>query len=209
MTKIKLDLKNKTVSAKLNEATVIAPQLLADANPQIVAIGNALTAMNDELQQKDTFRAQKQDEMMEATGLLNETERKWDNLMRAAAAKVVEIYPENPAKWLGMGFQPSIRKNSTGVPEQVNALGVTFGEGSGIANLNWDKLPNAKSYKIQINEADPMNENDWKFATPDLTTKCKATVVNLTAGKRVWFRVAGFNASGQGIWSSPVNRVIP
>lgn len=209
MEKIKLDLFHKSVAEKLDTARVIAPQLIADADVQVQAAGNALNAKNAELRLKDTDRAQKEDDAMQATRVLKAAEAEWDDSMRAAAAKVTEIYPNDPAKWVGIGFEVSNSASSTGVPAKIENLTVSFSEQSGDVDLHWDRVANAKSYKIQITEGDPTVESNWKFATPDSCTKSQVTVTELASGKAIWFRVAGFNASGQGVWCNPVNRVIP
>lgn len=209
MGKIKLDLFHKSVAEKLDTARVIYPQLTADPDVQIQAAGNALNTKNAEMRLKDTDRTQKEDDAIQATRVLKTVETEWDNTMRAAAAKVMEIYPNNPAIWVGFGFEVSSSASSTGVPAKIENLSVTFSEQSGEADLHWDRVANAKSYKIQITEGDPLVDSNWKFATPDSCTKSQVTVTELASGKAIWFRVAGFNASGQGVWCNPVNRVIP
>lgn len=209
MDNIKLGLDEKSVLEKLEMARIIAPELEADSDASVQAVGAALAAENTTLRVKDTDRSQKEADAIEATGVLNDEEKVWDSVMKAAAAKVMEVYPNNPNKWKGYGFILAKHKNiSTGKPDKVINLAATTGDSIKTVDLHWDNLYNAK-YKIQICEGDPTIESNWKYAEPDYSTKSSITIINLEQGKLMWFRVAGVNASGQGIWSNPVSKTVP
>jgi len=208
MNKIVLALDEKTVENKVTDGVTIAPLLVADSNPQIKAAGNALAAQSKALSDKDVLRDQKQAEAKAATEGLHTQEGTWDDSIKAAAAKVTEVYPNNPEKWKSFDFQVSGAPAPVGIPAKVANLSVSDGDNPATADLHWNSIKKVNGYKIQTTEGDPTVETNWKSATPDISTKSSVTATGLTSGKQTWFRVCAFNAAGQGAWSDPVGKII-
>ena len=75
-------------------------------------------------------------------------------------------------------------------------------------DLHWDSLGNV-NYIIEICDGDPNVEENWRPAKPRFSTKSSVTLTDLPQGRLIWFRVAGVNASGQGIWSNAISKTIP
>lgn len=219
MKKIKLDLFAKTIQNKIAEGEAIAPQLMADADPAVVAAGTALDTATTDLNDRDTERTQKEDDAKAATVALHTQETTYDEIMGKASAKAMEIYPKNEQKWKDFGFKLGEEPGPVGIPGKVEGLSVTNNEVSGTADLQWEPLTKVNGYKIQFMESEsapaalaapppPPSESIWKPATPDVSTKSKITVTGLSAGKFTSFRLAAFNSAGTGAWSNPVGRII-
>lgn len=209
MDKIKLDLDKKSINYKLEMGGKIFPELEDDPNAAVQAVGATLSNLNTSLRDKQDDKNQKEAAAIEATGVMHEEEKLWITAMKAAAAKVMEIYPNNPNKWKGFGFTlAKSTTKSTGKPAKVKKLAATTGDLIKQIDLHWDSLYNA-NYIIHICEGDTTIEENWKPATPSFSTKSSVTLTGLPQGKLMWFRVKGVNASGQGIWSNPVSRTIP
>jgi len=218
MKKIKLDLFAKSVQQKIANGEEIAPQLIADANGQVQAVGTALGSATTVLNTRDTERSQKEADAIAATEALSTQETVYDDAMRDASAKVMEIYKGGIQKWKDFGFAIGEESAPVGIPAKVENLSVTTAETSGQADLQWDTLLKVKGYKIQFMESEiapaalaappPPSESGWKPATPDISTRSKVTATGLTPGKFTSFRIAAFNAAGTGPWSNPVGRII-
>ena len=218
MKKIKLELKEKSVLQKIADGEEIAPQLIADANAQVQAVGAALDSATTVLNTKSTEQKQKEADAIAATEALNTQETVYDDAMRDASAKVMEIYKGDIQKWKDFGFQIGEESAPVGIPPKVENLSVTTTETSGNADLHWDSVAKVNGYKIQFLESEaapaalaappPPSESGWKPATPDFSTKSKITATGLTAGKFISFRVAAVNSAGTGAWSNPVGRII-
>ncbi len=203
MTKIKTNLFGKNVEMKLAEGNSIAPLLKADSNPQVKAAGNTLIAEGATLLAKNTDNTQKHDAAKAATVALQAQEIIWDQAMKDASAKVMEIYPANSAKWATFGFQIGSVATAAPIPAQIQNLSVTHSDIGTDNDLHWDSIKGVNAYKIQecVN-LDPTVEVNWKPATPDISTKSKTTVT-VTLLVQTWFRVLAVNAAGQGAWSNP------
>ncbi len=218
MKKIKLALDEKTVQNKIANGEAIAPQLIADPNAQVQAVGAALAGATTTLNTRDTERSQKEADAIAATEALGTQETVYDDAMKAASTKVMEIYKGDIQKWKDFGFQIGEESAPVGKPTKVENLSVTLGDVSGDADLHGDPIAKAMGYKIQFMECGaapaalaappPPAESGWKPFTPDISTKSKVAATGLTAGKFPSFRIAAFNAAGTGPWSNPVGRII-
>ena len=214
MKKIKLNLDGKSVLQKIADGEAIAPQLIADADAQVVAAGNTLAAATTTLNTKDTEHTQKEADAKAATVALHTQETIYDKAQRAASNKLMEIYPDNEQTWKDAGYQIGEDPGPVGKPGKVENLSVTLGDVSAEADLSWDPLAKVNGYKIQFMEgevapaATPPSKSSWKPATPDVSTKSKVTATGLTPGVFTSFQVAAFNAAGTGAWSNPVGRII-
>lgn len=214
MKKIKLLLSDKSIQNKIANGEEIAPQLIADANAQVQAVGAALATATATLNTKDTERSQKEADAIAATEALGTQETVYDESMRDASAKVMEIYKGDIQKWKDFGFQIGEESAPVGKPAKVENLSVTLGDVSGEASLHWDPIAKVKGYKIQMMEGEaapaaaPPSKSSWKPATPDISTKSEITATGLTPGVFTSFQVAAFNSAGTGPWSNPVGRII-
>ena len=202
MTKIKLDLHGKNVVNKVADGSTIAPLLKNDSNAQIKAAGNALLSANQLLDQKNSDNTLKHNAAAAANTALHAQETLYDDAMKAAAAKVIEIYPKNPDKWQALGFAVSLAAATAPAPAQVQNLSVTHGDSSTLNDLHWDSIKGVSAYKIAFCVLDPTVEANWKPADPDISTKSSVTVTILPL-VQTWFRVLAINAAGQGAWSNP------
>ena len=180
MTKNKLDLFNKSVDTKLSDAISIAPLLQADTNAEINAKGLALLTVNGILSLNNADNTQKHIAAKSASDVLLAQEVFYDDAMKAAAAKVMEIYPKNPDKWTALGFSNGSAAVAAVIPIQISGLSVTHSEIATENDLHWNVIKGSKFYKIQECEAaDPSVVANWKPATPDFALKSKITVTDV------------------------------
>ena len=82
-------------------------------------------------------------------------------------------------------------------------LRVAPGERAGEMLLRWQRLPGARTYRIEYT-SDTTASATW--LSGGLTTKAKASVTGLTSGTNYRFRVAGIAAAGQGAWSEEITK---
>lgn len=94
------------------------------------------------------------------------------------------------------------KMNLTGAPEQFS---VTQGDNSGEVDLQWDPLPGANSYILQICLHN-VKHDDW--IKIDIITKSSYTVSGLKAGRKYYFRISAVNSSGEGPWSKIICKLV-
>lgn len=110
------------------------------------------------------------------------------------------------AKILSAGMNVKAVGTPAGVPDQVANLSITSSESEGALDLQWDRLPGAKSYEVQLSP-DPMTSTSW--GSKPSVTKSQTTVTGLTSGARMWARVRAIASAGPGAWSDPATKVVP
>jgi len=210
MKKIKYNLQNKSVEQKLTDGDVIGLKLANDANAEVQQAGQNLLQKTNDLKLAHELQIKTQKDAVTATEDVHTKETNYNEMMTAAGNKAMEKYPKDTEKWLSLGFVLSADKTtSTGKPGKCLNLAVTTGDLHCCADLGWDKVLNAKNYLLDMNEIDPTVEANWKPCEPKTCTKSSATIINLTSGKRTYFRVTASNASGNGVPSEPVSKMIP
>ncbi len=110
------------------------------------------------------------------------------------------------AKIQSAGMDIKAASTPTAVPSMVANLAITSGDNASELDLQWDPVPGAKTYDVEVSP-DPVTSNSWvRKPSP---TKSKTTVTGLTSGSRIWARVRAVNAAGQGAWSDPATKIVP
>jgi len=111
---------------------------------------------------------------------------------------------------------------------QVINFSVSAGDFDGELDTHWDAVRGAVFYDLQICTGDPANEKKWKeislskpMRSMDSASdpseeysrtgvrRTKATLSELSSGKRVWVRVRAACATGAGPWSEPRSKLVP
>lgn len=203
MVKIKNDLFHKTIGEKLAEVTTIGPLIAADANADVAATGAALIAENGVLNQKNIDNTMAQMAALASTKALMDEENTWNESYKAASAKMMEKYPNNPEKWKASGFKTGAAKTPTVAPGKVLNVSVTTTISSTVNDVHWDTLTGAKIYKKQVCTGDPTIEANWHADTPDDVAFQSHSTVTVVPNVTNWVRIAGSNGIGQGEWSNP------
>lgn len=106
----------------------------------------------------------------------------------------------------GMMFnkQPSPQQ----VPGLTERIILTDGHLSGQLRIDFDKIPGAYEYEIQIGEIDSSSDIIL-WGNIKLTSTCSNSVIDsLTPGTRYYIRVRGRNKIGTGDWSDYVSRMV-
>jgi hypothetical protein len=81
---------------------------------------------------------------------------------------------------------------------------------TGCVKIRWKADKRRKFYKIQWTFGDPLNEESWKNADKSKETgEVSYLIMNESPGSRLYARVCGKNAAGQGPWSDVVNIIVP
>jgi hypothetical protein len=109
------------------------------------------------------------------------------------------------AKILTTGFDVRAEPSLPQPVEQIVNVKVSFTGEPGKSLVSWKRDPHADAYRIQCSP-DGITATSWK----DLATVVEASFEGngATPGMVCWYRVAGVNALGQGVWSEPALRPV-
>jgi hypothetical protein len=127
---------------------------------------------------------------------LQQEERKLD-LMLTALSRYCESHCNNdPAILESSGFPLQQVPTPVGPLPAPTGLRSAAGEMPQTANLRWNALRGAKSWKAECASSPT---GPWTLFYTGTKARCTATA--LTSGALYYFRVAGIGAAGQGPWS--------
>lgn len=109
------------------------------------------------------------------------------------------------AKILSTGFDVKSEPVPPSPVGQILNVRVSFTGEPGKSTVTWKADPYADAYRVQCCQ-DPLNENEWV----DIATVAepKFTGNGAIPGKLCWYRAAGVNRLGQGLWSEPALRPV-
>lgn len=94
------------------------------------------------------------------------------------------------------------------VPDTTDRIVLTDGRLSGQMRVDFDKIPGAYEYEIQVGEKDSISDNII-WGDIHLTSSSANTILApLTPGVRYYVRVRGRNKIGTGDWSDSVSRMV-
>lgn len=207
MGKVKINLKGLTDLQTIQLATDIKTALTGNASfttptPTLVAGGTTITAGQTALTAADASvaagklaTANKNTAIDNVRALITQ----WANYIEFTANG-------DEAKILSAGVQVRATAAPLGIPDQVDNLGVTAGDADGELDPNWDAVPGARSYEIQVSP-DPITSTSW--VAKGSVTKSKAVLSGLTSGQKMWVRVRAVGSAGPGPWSDPATKVVP
>ncbi len=99
------------------------------------------------------------------------------------------------------------RRMSCSSPElpAVTGVTVTLNGTPGHAKINWNGMTGADGFLVQ-GSPDPITATSWQ--TPVIAMKTSTQGNGAAPGQKYWYRVAAFNAGGQGPWSSATERPV-
>jgi len=205
MARIKLGLSGINVSDSLAKAVHVITQMtgkpvFATPTPplsDVQAAVDALTAAAEAAANGDSVKI--------ATRNLRKSELL--SLLRRLGAYVQSISGGDEEIILSSGFE--VVEEGNPKPPLVPASNVTavVSDEVGSIEVTWNKLDGARSYVVEMNGSDPLNETLW--APVGYTTAAKFTKGGLQTGHVYWFRVRGIGPRGLGPPSDPAKSVAP
>ena len=112
----------------------------------------------------------------------------------------------NKSTQLSSGFDVTGTRTPPSLLPAVQNLSASAGDNAGELDFQWDPLSGRKTYQVETSP-DPMTPTS--FVRQKSVTKSKTAIPGLPTGTRVWCRVRGVNAAGEGAWSDPVSKIVP
>lgn len=103
-------------------------------------------------------------------------------------------------------FAARSAKTPSGVPAPVANLSITAGDNAGELDLQWNPVPGATHYNLQISP-EPVTPASW--VTQADASKSWTAVFGLTSGSKVWARVRAVGPGGIGAWSDVATKIVP
>jgi hypothetical protein len=207
MAKIKLNLFSLTEEQLLQKALDIKSGLTGNANfttptPSIAAVTTLITTAQSQLTACNAAQAaakQATTDKNTAMDALRTALATWGDYVQLTSGGDV-------SKIQSARIDVQSARTPTVIPNQVMNLAITASDNAGELDLQWDSLPNAKSYEIQISP-DPVTATSW-VSQPSVT-RSQASITGLTSGARMWVRVRAVNAAGQGPWADVATKIVP
>ena len=91
---------------------------------------------------------------------------------------------------------------------QVQNLRLTPSEQEGELFAQWERVPGARMYRVQISTDTTTPPVDWSDKLNSTRTKC-ALNHNLVSATKVWVRVCASGCHGDGPWSDIARKTVP
>jgi len=207
MGKIKLNLRNMSVTEKIQFARQIVTGMTGNASfatpdPPLATITTCASALENAYNDANVARQ----EASTKVSVQDDEERVLDTNLQKLANYVESASDGDEAKIQSTGMSVRAKPAPVGALPMPAGLAATAGDMEGEIDLSWDRVTGAKSYVIE-QSPDPITPLSWKHA--GVSTKSSITVSGLTSGTKYWFRVAGIGAAGQGAWSDPATKYAP
>lgn len=207
MPRIRLNLKNLTVTEKIAKGRQIITAMtnnpsFPNPQPPLTEVNTAL----DELSQAFALVQAAKSEVTTRVVSQDNAGAKVDQALTQLAAYVESVAGRDDTVITGAGMETKSAPSSPTLPTVPQALSASAGEHEGEINLAWKAVPNARSYTIESSQ-DPATPGSWTHV--GIATSASKLIVNLTSGKRYWFRVAAVSAGGQSGWSEHATKVVP
>jgi len=207
MPKIKLNLRNLSIPDKVQKGRQIAAAMTNNANfsnphPPLPMVTDALATLE---QSYALVQAAKADVKAKGSAQ-DDAEAKVDQILAQLAAYVESIAGNDEKIITSAALTTKASRSAPAFLSPPQGLSATAGDHEGVIDLSWRKVPNARSYTIEMSP-DPPTHESWTHAT--IATASARTIENLASGKRFWFRVAAIGAMGQSGWSEPATKIAP
>jgi hypothetical protein len=142
---------------------------------------------------------------LEATAAADAAVVRWLEKLTMLAAFTETATGGDAAKIISAGFQVKAGRTPAQLLPAVEGLLVELNGEPGHADLSWTPIPGATGYMAQ-GSPDPITPTSW--TNPAVTTKAFMVANGAAPGEAYWYRVAAFNAKGQGPWSAVAPRPV-
>ena len=207
MPRIRLNLKNLTVTEKIAKGRQIVTAMTNNPSfpnpiPPLPEVNTAL----DELSQAFALVQAAKSEVTTRVVSQDNAGAKVDQALTQLAAYVESVAGRDDTVITSAGMETKSSPSSPTLPSVPQALSASAGEHEGEINLVWKAVTNARSYTIETSQ-DPATPSSWTHV--GIATSASKLIMNLTSGKRYWFRVAAVSAGGQSGWSEQATKVVP
>lgn len=205
MAKISLELKDKTEQELIDFVETVDTKMTGNANfPTPVPSQADFKAPAALLSDKLAEIAQIEATLREARSALKALRAAVEEVLKERAGYVDDVADGDETKILGAGFKVRSTNTTPTMPSAPQGLSVTRGDDEGEMDLQWEPVPNARTYVVEMRiHATP--ENAWTQA--ELPTKSRTSLNGLTPGQRYEFRVRAVGAAGMSGWSDVVLRM--
>lgn len=207
MARIRLDLRNLSVPAKIAKGRQIVTAMTDNKNfpsptPPLNDVTAALDGLTEASAQVQLARADVTTRIVNQ----NNAESKLDQVLTQLAGYVESVAGKDDTLITSVGMQTKASPSTPSLPGVPQAVTASAGDHDGELFLSWKSVPNARSYIIE-SSTDPATLTSWEHA--GVATSATKTISNLKSGTRFWFRVAAVGAGGQSGWSEHATKVAP
>jgi hypothetical protein len=207
MARIRLNLRNLTVTEKVTKGRHIVKSLTNNANfPNPHPPLTDVTGFVDDLQKAFEQVQVTKSEMASRVSTQDNAETKLDQALTQLAGYIESIAGKDDTLIASAGMETRSSPSAPSVPAVPQALSASAGEHEGVIDLVWKPVSNAKSYTIE-SSTDPAEAATWTHM--GIATSGSKAISSLKSGTRYWFRVAAVGAGGQSGWSEHATKVAP
>lgn len=208
MAKIKINVANLPVAEKIQRAASFLA--MGASNPNVPGNGPVLaelTTAQTALEAAVLACEEARNVAKQRTAECHTALAAWMTAVTNVASYTQSATGGDAGKILSAGFEVCNPPTPQPVPELVAVTGVsvTLNGQPGHSNVSWAPVPGADGYLVQ-GSPDPFTPTSWQWPEIALKTHCECNGAN--PGQKYWYRVAAFNAGGQGPWSSPTERPV-
>lgn len=206
MSQIKLNLSRLSYPQKLTLGGNIITASTANPNvPGNTAVLAAFSTAQTEMQEKLAAAVAARMASKTCTTELEDAVDAWIGTLNALAAFTQSTTGGDAAKIESAGFGVRDTPAPLPVPEQVLSLNVFLNSEPGHSKLSWKPVDGAEGYLVQ-GSPEPITPTSWTQSIVSTRTMCESN--GAVAGQKYWYRVAAFNAAGQGAWSAVAERPV-
>ena len=206
MSKVKLNLKDKSVPQKVQFMQQIIEAMTGNANfpnpsPKLTDVTKGMDALSGSYTDAQAARLTS----VQKTDALNLVDADTDAMLNLLASYVENASGGDAAIIQSAGMQVRSQAEPVGplpAPENLRPL---EGDMPGEVALLWNPVPSAKSYTLQQTQNITVPAS-WVNVLN--CTKGKLSVSGLVVGQRYWFRVAAVGSAGQGPFGEPASRIV-
>lgn len=206
MARIKVNVAKLSVAQKLlKSAEYVNLGSGNDKVPGNAAVIAALAAAHAALQAAETAAEEARMIAKQRTADRDAALEVWTEAVNALAAYTQSVTGGDAAKILSAGFDVRKAPSPIPVPPAVTGLTVQLTDMPGHSKVSWNESAGAEGYLLQ-GSPDPTDPTSWTMPVVKMKTKTDAN--GASPGQKYWYRLAPFNAAGQGPWTEPVCRPV-
>ena len=206
MSQIKIAVSNLTIADKILRGQNIITK--STANPLVPGNTVPLAAFSTKQTAFQTAVADaiaKREAAKNATLVQDVAEAEWRAALMLLAAFTENATGGDAAKFTTAGFEVRGGNTPTPVPGQVLSVNVFLNGTPGHSRVTWAGVERADGYLVQ-GSVDPITPTSWTQSI--VSTKTVFNGNGAAPGQKYYYRVAAFNAAGQGSWSVPAERPV-
>jgi len=201
MATVKAGFSSLPVTQKIVKARYYVSQMTGNANfptpdPTLNNVGSKADALEQAFNDA-------QDGSKPKIALAKAAEAELDAIIVLLIAYVQYVSKGDETIIKSSGFEIKENKTTPLPIPMVTGLKADPGVNEGEVNLYWDRIANSKVYKIE-KSAD--GNTNWNYAGESV--KASITLTSLPTATKIWFRIAGVGAKGQGPWSDPAKGLV-